>query len=237
MICIRCGELEAVDGAELCESCRVYETGGIPVRVCSHMRSGTHLLMATLWKNFEFPDLSGKTKPQEGKQFIINDEPHTVTPWLKLFSSHKEVERLKHPKDSVVYIVRHPKHTLRSLFRFTAPAEASYSDWLKPSRIQGWYEHALGYTSKCYWVSYEDLLERPSCVLCSIAAAFGLRLRHPSRQIPDNQTTWTWPELTVVQGKVGWVRTTQEPSIEIDAEEELTRLRSVIPEGFLGYQF
>ena len=98
------------------------------MKIYSHKRSGTHLLMATLWENFHFRDVESEVvKIDAGKRFVIDGHTYSAgskvpMPWRALFGSHDVRRKGAPPRPpDVLYIVRHPIPVLMSQWRVYDP--------------------------------------------------------------------------------------------------------------------
>jgi hypothetical protein len=199
------------------------------------MRSGTHLLMATLAANFDLGDLSIEVD-LPGHRWHATGEARAVVPWGRLFGDHEPfpetwpVPQTRTSPERILYIVRDPRDTLHSLWRFDAPT-TPLGDFLTLDRIRHWYHHASGYSAHVFWIRFEDLtgdgFER---VMERVAERFDLRLRTDrtppgGRRFRRIATPVGWSPGTGAGGfwrkwPAGWRE----------------RFASVIPEGFLGYR-
>ena len=220
----------------------------MPIQVCSHKRSGTHLLMATLEKNFELGRpvsgmdyvygegyLAEATPHQPPKVFQIDGKVQDVIPWAKLFGSHQPFDSCDIPTEKILYIYRHPWDTLWSLFRFELKGEwltmgkdgkAGWDSWMT-HQAQRWYQHVKGYTeSDCLTFRYENIGYghidgHSSSIICQ---RFGLKWRHGTEQ-----------RITV---NVGWKNPAYVGPKECPEDFKdiaLKRIREVVPQGFCGY--
>lgn len=203
----------------------------LPFKISSHKRSGTHLLAATLWENFDLPDTSLNAIVHAGKSFVYKKQRHPVgsrivIPWGKLWGSHNFFNPRWFPNpEKILYIVRHPMHTLMSYWRFMDPlAEKDVRLYLGEDRVRFWYRHAKGYTSSCYYVNYEDIVGPDhKKTLDGIAEAFGLRAKRK--------------RYKKVTEKIGWYPAHEPVEREKLSLEIIDGFRKNIPEGFLGYSF
>jgi hypothetical protein len=200
-----------------------------PLKVHSHRRSGTHLLMATLAENFELGDLSIEVDVP-GQRWHASGEARAVVPWGRLFGDHEPYLDTRASPERILYIVRDPRDTLDSLWRFEAPA-TPLGQFLTLDRIRHWHRHASGYCARVFWIRFEDLTgDRFESVMAEIAGRFGLRSRAPEvapgrggrfRRIREPVGWSPGP------GRQGWWR-------DWPAEWR-ARFAAVIPAGFLGY--
>ena len=203
----------------------------LPLKVHSHMRSGTHLLMATLALNFEFGDASIEVEVP-GQRWHATGQSRAIVPWGGLFGDHEPFSENRLEVGRILYAVRDPRDTLHSLWRFQAPT-VPLDEFLTPDRIRYWYQHASGYCRSVPWVRFEDLTcDRFAEVMSGIARRFGLRRRAPEPGAAEGPGCFR-----PVQGPVGWSpgsgRGGQWRSWPAELQERFT---VVIPDGFLGYE-
>jgi hypothetical protein len=189
------------------------------------MRSGTHLLMATLAANFEFGDLSIEGEVP-GQRWYATGRSRAVIPWGRLFGDHQPFAQTGTAPERILYIVRDPRDTLDSLWRFEAPGTAPEA-FLTPERIDYWYRHASEYCSRVHWIRFEDLTgDGFEDVLEGIARRFVL----PRRAAAP-------PGFRRVEHSVGWSPGPGRPGRWRGWPPECqARIASLIPRGFLGYE-
>jgi len=198
-----------------------------PIKLCSHKRSGTHVLAATIWKNFELPDLSASAIMPSGYKFIRGDEEwgpgsRVIIPWHRLWYTHNLWAR--DPKRTL-YIVRHPVDTLMSFWRLLDPLCKRDPDvFVGKQGVTNWLSHIKWYTFDCHWVRYEDLIgDKHDEVLDQIADWYKLTPKNNSYER--------------VKERVGWVsyKTPIQPK---EPPEELFRaIEEILPDTLLGYFF
>lgn len=199
-----------------------------PIDICSHKRSGTHLLAATIQRNFELPDMTIKAVIHQGKKFIIGDQEwkpgeRAAIPWGALWRTHNffNPSWVTDP-EKILYIVRNPVNTLMSYQRLMDPlCEKAPETFIGQPGVRFWFKHAKGYTKHCHWVRYEDLVgERHDEVLGQIAAWFGLQPKYA--------------KFVRVEEHVGWY-SAETPRQTLSSEGLVEACKAVVPEGFLGY--
>ena len=200
-----------------------------PIAICSHKRSGTHLLAATIFQNFKLPDMSLVTPIHAGKRFVRGEEESEVgsratIPWGGLWGSHNfyNPKWAKNP-DKILYIVRHPVRTMVSYWRFVDPLQKDVPErYLSEGRAKFWYRHAKGYTQNCHWVRYEDLVgDSHDNVLSDIAEWFGLEKKQDG--------------YSRVEERVGWYSDSTPTQSKETVQMAKDSLGKVLPDGFLGY--
>lgn len=201
----------------------------LPIDICSHKRSGTHFLAATLHENFVLPDASITTAVHQGKSFTMDETiwkpgSRITIPWGGLWRSHN----FYNPPwfiepEKILYIVRHPVRTLMSYWKFLDPLGLKSVDtFLGENNVKFWYRHAKGYTKSCYYIRYEDLAgDKHKDVLDGIADHYGLEKK---RQ-----------RYKRVNGGVGWYSGEKPLKREKLESKTIDNFKKILPEGFLGY--
>lgn len=199
------------------------------INVCSHKRSGTHFLLATLWKNFELPDVSHIAPMHAGKKFVIGSlewmpGSRARVPWGNLWATHNfySPNNVKDP-NTILYIVRNPINTLKSYRRFLDPlCKEPDEKYFGRERIAYWYRHAKGYTNNCRWIRYEDLAgSLHDRILDQIAEWYDLDFKY-------NQ-------YMRVEDKVGYYPSIN-PVYKDLPDGAIELFREIIPPDFLGYK-
>lgn len=167
------------------------------VNVCSFKRSGTHLLMASLWMNFRFAKPLCATIRVPGQHWAGTGKAAAVVPWGKLFATHMKfgpaVTKTFDPS-RLIYAVRNPYDVMHSLWQFEAEATGEpFHSYLTPAGVAQWAEHVQGYLAAgvCV-VRYEDMISPAGFLntMSGLRDTFGLT---PKRE------TWQWPDRPV-----GW---------------------------------
>jgi len=194
------------------------------VRVCSHPRSGTHMLLAILYKNFEFnQDISLVLSPR-GMKWVDGRTKQVLVPWGKLHGTHKKFGVSKtDPKKRLIYLIRHPVDVMSSFWRF-ANNDLSTEEYIKKSRIQFWYDSVKSYEGHAIFVRYEDLINDKQFVpeLEKIRAAYKLK---PKSGYPIK-----------INEMVGWIPLNPK-STTYNREYVTDLVKKVVPQGFFGYYF
>jgi hypothetical protein len=194
------------------------------------MRSGTHLLMATLATNFYLGDLSLDVD-LPGQRWHATGQARAVVPWGRLFGDHEPFPDAHTCPEKILYIVRDPRDTLQSLWRFEA-ADVPLGEFLTLDRIRYWHRHAAGYCASVFWVRFEDLTGAGfEALMERIAKHFDLQPRTRRHGAPGAG------RFRRITRRVGWSPGggTNDSWREWPAEWR-ERFASVIPEGFLGYR-
>lgn len=157
------------------ESRRIVPT--LPVRVCSFHRSGTHFLMASLYANFNFPDLTTDL-PDYGDEILFVNEGEYVKrcPWHLMFGSHDPwPNRDRVPLNKVLYIYRNPMDVMRSCCTLAGKKMEDESAEEVQAWMRRWYSHVESYfKAGAFAVSYEELLADFEAVMDRIGKAFKL---------------------------------------------------------------
>ena len=200
-----------------------------PIDICSHKRSGTHFLMATLWYNFELPDLTVTTTMVAGKLFkdydgltIQSGEVARIR-WGGLWLSHGSINASM-DLGKTVYVVRDPVPTLMSFWKFSDPLmKAAPSRFIGHEAVANWYKQALGYLlAGCLVIRYEDFVgAKHDDVLSLLESQFGLKRR--------------WKRFERFRRKIGWYSAIQPQQADEPPELLLNAIDEYIPNGFLGY--
>ena len=192
-----------------------------PVRVFSHMRSGTHFLMAAIHSNFAIPRVGGDVQVR-GRRWVGTQSDRAFVPWKGLFGSHSPWSRSKDATRAVC-IARHPVDTLRSLWNFEGAA-GEFGDWCTEQRIAYWTRHVLSFvTNRVPIIKYEDLAGRFSDTLARIRTQYGLTPR-----------TGVYRP---VKDPVGWVSGQGLPPRTGALTPRLqARFSRIVPRGLLGYE-
>lgn len=179
------------------------------MQVCSFRRSGTHLLLATLYRAFEWPDdVAGRCRVT-GRRWYANGSEVARVPWHDIFGSH-EVAAHVLPQcgvGHVLYVWRDPADVLVSLYRFLGrPGE--FSGWAR-RWYPDWREHVTGYLDAgCAAVTYAELVADPHAVVARVAARWRMLVPRPEPDLP-------------VRERVGWQEPADLPTTKDDDRAEL----------------
>lgn len=201
------------------------------IKVCSHLRSGTHFLMATLYKNFQFSEDLSEVITVPNAKWYSTDKDTVVVPWQKLFGSHTKFEECGISSNEILYIVRHPIDCLFSLWRGVGwQPTLTFEDWLiEPdllfgvNKVQYWYDHVLSYITKVFFIKYEDLYHNNENILHIVSDYFKLKRKNAKFERIDEVVGWS-PN----GAKPGFCKLASEKSREL--------VRKVVPHDFLGYE-
>lgn len=128
------------------------------IKVQSFPRSGTHFLMASLERNFDFGDVSGLDK---GEFF----------PYRKLFGGHRSREFYS---GRMLYIVRHPYPVFLSMHRLLE-TPCSFDEFANEFFVWSWFNHVKSFEGVPA-VRYEDLCGDFEGMMQWIAHKFGMKL-------------------------------------------------------------
>lgn len=198
-------------------------TDNIPIRVCSHRRSGTHFFMASLHKNFVFDEEAiSDNIVLAGQTWHTGDKKATV-PWQHLQGGHLFYEDYLEmcPKEKMIYIVRHPVDCLYSVSIFDKiTIGCAFAERI----IRRWYKHTKGYTDNVFFVRYEDLKDPSLTQMIFKAIQYKYNLT-PKR------------DRFVIQKKlVGWSPNEGKSDYsDRISQDNIDRVWSIVPEGYLGY--
>jgi len=148
-------------------------------KIYSYRRSGTHLLMASIFHNFELPNniskkMSLDNKSWNGKE--VNGEEIEV-PWSDLFGTHDVGSSYM---GRGIYIYRHPMDTFYSHWVFSGKYPALHV-WLEEKNIRHWKDQiaqALSYP--LLKVRYEDLIDNFQDTMKNIQEYTGLNPKQTS---------------------------------------------------------
>jgi hypothetical protein len=190
--------------------------------VCSHRRSGTHLLAATIWTNFYIKNTEAIVEV-EGQKWFASNQQKALVQWQRILGKHEPFSECGINKDCILYIVRHPVDCFYSFWNFMAFGR-SIEEIITKDRIEYWYKHTKGYTNNCRWIRYEDLTgQRFDEILYFIEKEFSLRRRHKN--------------FIRINEKVGWSPKEAKSGYSSMIKPEILNLfKEIIPDGYLGYR-
>jgi len=155
------------------------------IRICSHERSGTHVLMRSMWDNFyaDRDDLGGDAGGLIGEMGSYQGyEVKHVLPYQNLWLTHS----LPPPTDvgDLVYVVRDGRDVGLSFARFgrhshsgtPPPMRGPDREWYRRF-FTTWRDHALAYVQTgIYTIRYEDLVLSGAEAIARLADYFELQL-------------------------------------------------------------
>lgn len=185
--------------------------------------------MATLWHNFELPDLTVTAKMPDGRMFRDYDgtvvRPGEVARirWGGLWLAHDAMDRSKKP-ERVVYVVRNPVDTLMSFWRFCDPLMLTApSRFIGYESVKHWHHQLLSYImAGCMIIRYEDLVgTQHDYVLHLLESRFGLKCKRE--------------RFERLMRKVGWYSSIEPLQSPDPPKLLLNAVAEQIPKGFLGY--
>ncbi len=176
-------------------------TPSTPLRVCSYPRSGTHLLMALLWANYDVGECGEKIKaPNLRFQIDGNIESDPFIRWAQLFGTHKHVIDLPEfsiEPGQVVYLIRDPRDVFRSLW-FMRFGNLLPENYVNEKRLCGWRNHVQEYHDLgAIIIRYEDLVRDWQSAISPIVYKFNL-----VKKIASGGTPCFGPREI---GQVGWM--------------------------------
>lgn len=202
----------------------------LPVSVHSHRRSGTYLLLNTLFENFRFNTNTALEVTVPNAKWEGKDQDTVEVPYARLIGTHDPFSDAFNP-EKVLYIFRNPLSVLISLYKGIdgGVREESFEDWfIENDVIKHWVDHVTGYVqSGCFYIKYEDIcIDSPNFerTMEMIKARYDLD--------PKNENFYP------VSRPVGWM-----PNInkKVDKSSYLTQkivdiCVETIPKNFMGYQ-
>ncbi len=220
------------------------------VRVCSHVRSGTHFLLSLLYENYykERRDLAHRAEqlghwdnPGTHDALFTGTDSNRFVAWHGLFGGH----RFLPPPDTggTIYVFRDGRDVAASVYRtphFRGRADGALSfsrflrkpiDWFEApdqraepemTLAEHWYRSVSAWlASGAFRVRYEELVADPEGALRRIEAAFGLR--PPARRYTGERPVGLAPGAG---GAGGWPR--------LFEPRDLDFFFSVVPRPFEG---
>jgi hypothetical protein len=176
--------------------------------------------MASLYRNFEFPDLSKSVRHYD--EWHATGEKDAIEPWGRMLRTHNLCND-RAPLQKLLYIYRHPFDCLKSEWHLK-PRKQSMEQYII-SRLPYWKRHVDSYLSRgVYSVSYEQLLGEFESTLDGIRDRFKLQ--------PQSD------RYTAVEELVGWTPSagTRSPSIAATSATK-AEMVNVLGKQFLEYTF
>jgi len=163
------------------------------IKVYSHPRSGTHMMMNLLGRNF-YPTRDLSWLETEWGHWSDRHKDKIRNPYARLFGSHDFVDEVQYagPK---VYVYRDGRAVALSVWKFLG-SEQPFPKFLRtkldwsgtPGRratptktiAEHWYDHVSGWLNKMpprtVFVRYEDLLADPATQLQRVSYEFNLHI-------------------------------------------------------------
>lgn len=194
------------------------------IRVFSYKRSGTHLMMATIWNNFKLGDVS-RIMHDPQKKFYIGGMHKKIVPWANIFGGHNTIndERMSRtPPKNILYIVRNPINVFKSNYKFE-PYKISFDKYCSKNRILMWDRHVRGFWNAANLiVRFEDLIDNPKNIIDKIDKLFDID-RNSDR-------------YKIIRRKVGWYSSVgfkEEPIITTNIMKRFRKLLKSNPAGYM----
>jgi len=165
-------------------------------------RSGTHLLMASIYNNFVLPDMSREIESNFRTFNGIETKGKVKGPWFKLFGGHYAGNAVRVGKD--IFIYRHPVKCFYSLWVFSN--EPPVEQWLSKKNLLHWKsEIEKVQKSGILAIRYEDLINRFSWVMEQIQGYTGLTPKREPYKPLERPVGWnafesgkgTFPDQTL----------------------------------------
>jgi len=201
----------------------IKKSNNIPIRVCSMKRSGTHILCAYIWNNFNLPN-SGRVLVAGKHYFQIGENKQTLVPWAEIFGSHREYSHKKMliPDKEIVYIIRNPLDSFKSLYKLDA-YNISFDKFCSEGRIEFWNKHVMEYLKNVNTiVYYEDLITDPIKSMKILKENFHLEQKYDA--------------LIIVKDKVGWYPKFKAKEVPKITPAIRKRFQSIVSSE-IGYNF
>ena len=188
------------------------------LKVCSHRRSGTHLLMAYLWANFDFgQDLTVESHADGNKWYTGGT--NVPVPWGKLFGTHNP--NADSVEGTILYIHRNPLECMRSCYEFDG-CKGSLNEYATDKRIKYWKDHVEHYCRHYGFVNYESLVTNPISIMHGLKELFNLKKQDIRYKTINN--------------RVGWRAKRKMADREGYSPETIDRFRNIIGEEYRGYR-
>lgn len=194
------------------------------INVCSHWRSGTHLIMAYLFENYIFKGNLDVLVSAATMRWAADPKHTGMTrvPWGGLFGSHEKFTHQKPKLNNILYIYRHPLDVLKAHWQFSPTIEPC-EKWIVKDRVKFWYDHVQSYVGNSHMVKFEDLIEPLNTinVVTKAAAAFKLNLKPTA-------------PFRLIHEQVGWIPALM-PTHAWNQSYVADLVKQVVPHGFMGY--
>jgi len=175
----------------------------IPIKVCSHRRSGTHLLMKSLYDNFILPDVGKYVDTSDAQMDWYDgtdgidgiDGKMVYVPWIKLFHTHNYAHEMNFDnfdKNKCIYIFRNGIDVLCSFYR-SFKIEKDFNEWIADHIIKGWLYHVISWfeAGGIYVVCFDDLIDDFDKTMSKIEVHFDLKRKHDGFIRTDKRVGWS----------------------------------------------
>lgn len=200
------------------------------IQIRTYFRSGTHLMAASIHKNFKFNnDLSGKARtvsPYQNHKWYATGEIVARVPWQKLLGApHTPFNRISNSSyDKIVFVIRNPKDTLYSLYKFSH-TNKTFSEWCTNERIKEWKNHVnpfINNKDKIFIVKYENIVSNFENVMKRIEKKFKLKRK--------------LEKFEPVTEIVGWRSNRSDEKLDEFPEEVRQRMIKILDKEYYGYK-
>jgi len=187
-------------------------------KVYSPKRSGTHFLMASIYYNFELPDVSSKMVMRKSWNGQEATDKEVLVPWALLFGDHQSL-----PSEGI-FIYRHPLDTFYSHWVFCGKFPPLIQ-WLEEKNIRYWKDLvSRAFELPLLKIRYEDLVNDFQNTMKRIQDYYDLK---------PKQT----PFISVKKG-VGWDANMSGGHNHRDKydQEAFDRIKKVLGDEIFGYK-
>ena len=165
----------------------------LPIQVCSYRRSGTHLLMKSLYDNFVLPETGKDVDTSKAQMSWYEGEENAVVfvPWIRLFHTHGYPKEVSYDPKKVLYVFRSGKDVLRSYHR-SFKITKEFNEWIDERIIKGWYYHLLDWLfAGVYSVCFDDLIHNFDLTMKGIEQRFSLQRKADTFAFPSQKIGWS----------------------------------------------
>jgi len=158
-------------------------------KVYSYRRSGTHLLLSLIWRNFDVGDTAEAVHVPE-MVWYSTGQHEVIVPWAKLFVDHDQYDASRVSVAQAIYIMRHPVDCLYSNWR-SLEAQCDKDEYVVAS-ADSWRRHVDSFVQAGIpAIQYEWLCYSPQLVLQLIQRLFGLRPYSDEWTLSDEPIGWS----------------------------------------------
>jgi len=152
------------------------------IKIYSYKRSGTHLLMKSLYDNFEISDTALNIKSSNCNLHWYNQNDKALNgvtvPWGKLFGSHSLPNKVNFNKQRSIYIFRSGIDVLWSNHR-TFKIKKDFNDWITQKVIENWMNHVIMWLQVgIYSIQFEELIQDFDKTIINIETKFKLKRKN-----------------------------------------------------------